>query len=116
MFGNNFGLLGYEEKIVKMLRNFHRITTPDGIILAGSRDPTATDQKIHLELHERNRQAGRPAGFLTLRLRYKGEMTEWWNLLLAEPELMESLAEQAGWKLEKVFGERKYYVGLLKKR
>ncbi|MHA1637488.1 MAG: class I SAM-dependent methyltransferase [Candidatus Thorarchaeota archaeon] len=116
MYGNNFGLLGYPEKIIDMLKNFHRITAPGGIILAGSRDPTATDEQIHLDLHERNRHAGRSPGFLTLRLRYKGEVTDWWNLLLASPELMEELAHQSGWKLERIFGERKYYIGLLRKR
>ena len=116
MFGNNFGLLGTTEEVVKMLKNFHRISVPDAIILAGSRNPLATNEQIHLDLHERNRIAGRPPGFLTLRLHYKGETTEWWNLLLASPELMAEIAEEANWKLEKTFGDRKYFVGLLKKR
>lgn len=116
MYGNNFGLLGEPSKIVDMLKNFHRMTTPDAIILAGSRDPTATNEQHHLDLHERNRQAGKPPGLVTLRLSYKGETTGWWNLLLASPELMDELANQAGWKLESIFGERKYFVGLLRKR
>ena len=116
MFGNNFGLLGTIEAVVEMLKNFHRISAPDAIILAGSRDPLATNEQIHLDLHERNRIAGRPPGFLTLRLRYKEEVTEWWNLLLVSPELMAEIAEEANWKLEKTFGDRKYFVGLLKKR
>jgi len=116
MFGNNFGLLGTIEAVVEMLKNFHRISAPDAIILAGSRDPLATNEQIHLDLHERNRIAGKPPGFLTLRLRYKEEVTEWWNLLLTSPELMAEIAEEANWKLEKTFGDRKYFVGLLKKR
>jgi len=116
MFGNNFGILGTTEAVVKMLKNFHAISTPDAIVLAASRDPQATNEQHHLDLHESNRAAGRPPGFLTLRLRYKEEVTEWWNLLLASPELMAEIAEEADWKLEKTFGDRKYFVGLLKKR
>lgn len=116
LYGNNFGILGTAEAVMEMLKNFHRISAPDAIILAASRDPQTTNEQCHLDLHERNRIAGRPPGFLTLRLHYKKEVTGWWNLLLVSPELMAEIAEEAGWKLEKTFGDRKYFVGILKKR
>ena len=43
MYGNNFGLLGDDESIIKMLQTFQRITSDDGIIIAGSADVVKTD-------------------------------------------------------------------------
>ena len=115
LFGNNFGILGNEPKIIKMLKNLHRITTPDAIILASSRNPETTDDPAHLTYHEWNRERQRPVGLVRIRLKYKDEMEDWWELLLASPEDMNRLAQQAGWTLDRTFGPQNLYVGLLRK-
>ena len=45
----------------------------------------------------------------------KDEIEDWWELLLASPEDMNRLAQQAGWTLDRTFGPRNLYVGLLRK-
>ena len=115
LFGNNFGILGNEPKIIKMLKNLHRITTPDAIILASSRNPETTDDPAHLKYHEWNRERQRPVGLVRIRLKYKDEMEDWWELLLASHEDMNRLAQQAGWTLDRTFGPQNLYVGLLRK-
>ncbi len=116
LYGNNFGLMGTPEGVVRMLKGFHRVTTDDAIVLAGSIDPLETDDEMHLAYHAKNRAEGKPIGQVKLRNRYLGEVDDWWNLLLCEKELMSKLAEDAGWYLEKTYGGPVYYVGVLKKR
>ncbi len=115
LYGNNFGLMGKPEGVVKMLENLHKVTSDDAIILAGSRDPQITDNLEHLTYHKRNINAGRPPGFVKLRMKYKDHISDWWYLLLANQKLMDELAQRAGWKLCETFGPDNYYVGLVKK-
>ena len=116
MFGNNFGLLGTDDKLISMLQNFHRITRDGAVVLAGSICPTDTDEPHHLKYHEKNRSEGRPPGLVRLRLKYGGEVGEWFDLRLAQPEEMEYVAGRAGWSFEKRIGDFGYYVGVLRRR
>jgi SAM-dependent methyltransferase len=125
LFGNNFGIMGQPEGVVRMLKGFHHVTTDDAVVLAGSIDPEATDNEMHLAYHAKNRAEGNLPGLLKLRNKYKGEVDDWWYLLICGKELMSELAEKAGWYLEDITGgivERKnkedtgYNVGVLKKR
>lgn len=115
MFGNNFGILGDEEKTVEMLKGFYKITTPDARIFAGTRDVRETEEPAHLKYHKRNRERGWPIGQVTLKAEYLGTETDWWNLLMSTEEEMDALARKAGWYLEKTIGAPKYYVGVLRK-
>ncbi|MFW9846266.1 MAG: hypothetical protein ACFFD6_05940, partial [Candidatus Thorarchaeota archaeon] len=104
------------EEIVSMLRDLHRVTKPDGIILATSRDVAATDNQQHLEYHEKNRAMRNPIGLVKIRIRYKGHVGGWWLLRMANAEEMSAIAEKAGWFLEKTYGPRNLFVGVLRKR
>lgn len=115
LFGNNFGIMGEEGRIVSMLKEIYRVTTPDGVLLAESRDVTATDNPEHHRYHEENRAKGRPLGLVTLRLEYQGVVDDWWELRMASPEDMSEIAEKAGWRLERTYGPRELYVGVLRK-
>ena len=115
LFGNNFGILGDEDRIVNMLRAIHEITSPDGVVLAESRDVTATDKPEHLAYHEKNRKRGKPIGFVTLRLKYEDVVDDWFDLRMASPEEMSAIAERAGWKLVNTYGPRELFVGVLRK-
>ncbi len=116
LYGNNFGILGEPDRVAEMLSKLTRITTKDAVILAGSINPVITDKEVNLQYHEKNRQAGKPPGLIKLRLQYKERFSDWWHLLLAEPDLMSDIADNAGWKLDEVLGPPEYYVGVLKKR
>lgn len=116
LFGNNFGIVGAKEKVVGMLKQLYKITTPDAIVLAGSRDPKATDEEAHLRYHRWNQSRDRPIGLVRLRIHYRGLTGQWFELLLSSPEEMSEVAEHGGWHLTETFGERKYYVGLLEKK
>ena len=115
MYGNNFGILGDDMSIIKMLQVLHRTTTDEGIIIAGSADVVKTDDKSHLAYHQMNLSKGRPKGLVRIRVKYKGLVNDWWDLRLAIPEEMKYLAEKSGWKLERKYQNGTPYVGILSK-
>ncbi|MGY5878989.1 MAG: class I SAM-dependent methyltransferase [Candidatus Thorarchaeota archaeon] len=115
LYGNNFGLVGTPDGVVKMLKQLHKITTDDAVILAGATDPEATDNQAHLDYHAKNRAQGRPPGQVRCRNRYQELVDDWWWLLLCGLDLMAELSEKAGWHIGTVFGGPKYHVGVLKK-
>jgi ubiquinone/menaquinone biosynthesis C-methylase UbiE len=116
LFGNNFGLLGEENKIIDMLKTLHRITSSEGVILAGAVDVEDTDDPEHLAYHDLNLSRGRPKGQIRMRVKYKEIVDDWVELRHAIPNEMESMANKAGWKLEKKYQDGAAYVGVLNKR
>ncbi|MHA3964639.1 MAG: methyltransferase domain-containing protein [Candidatus Thorarchaeota archaeon SMTZ1-45] len=116
LFGNNFGIMGESKDVVRMLEGFHEITCEEAKVLAASRDPEATDNEIHFKYHAKNRAEGKPIGLVKLRNRYKGEVDDWWYILLSNRDEMTEIADKAGWFLERTIGEPEYYVGVLRKK
>jgi SAM-dependent methyltransferase len=116
LYGNNFGILGEERRIIDMLQRLKKITSLDGIIIAGSADVEKTDDKSHLGYHKWNLARGRPKGQIRLRVKYKELVDDWTELRLASPQEMRSLAERAGWQVSRIYqGEVPAYVGILRK-
>jgi len=98
MLGNNFGLFGNPDRAKRLLRRLRGITSRRGRIIAQSVDPYRTDNPDHLEYHERNRQRGRAAGQIKLRIRYRKYTTPWWGLLLVSKEEMADIIGGTGWR------------------
>jgi len=115
LLGNNFGIAGSPEATTQMLRDLRGITTMNGRIIASSHDPAITDNPAHLKYHELNRSRGRPIGQVTIRIEYKGEFGDWFDLLLASPTDMARIAEAAGWRMAKLFQDTAGYAAVLTK-
>jgi SAM-dependent methyltransferase len=117
LYGNNFGILGEEIQIVEMLRSLWKVTTPNGIIIAGSADVEKTDDTSHLDYHKWNLARGRPKGQIRLRVKYKDLISDWTELRLASPIEMSVLAKKTGWQVSRVYQRAEpAYVGILEKR
>ena len=116
MMGNNFGLFGSAPGARRMLRRLAKLTSEDARVVAASRCPYGTDDPGHLAYQESNRQQGRMAGQIRLRVRHGLYVGRWFDYLIVSPEEMESLAKSGGWKLDKVVRDGDdYYVGVLRK-
>ena len=116
-FGNNFGLFESAATAHRLLRRLAAMTSDGARILAGSNDPYATDDPDHLAYQQRNRERGRLAGEICIRVRYRTAATPWFAYLLASPDEMAELAESAGWRVRRFLSdEGSYYVGVLEKR
>jgi SAM-dependent methyltransferase len=115
MLGNNFGLVGTEDRAASILRGLADVTAADGRLLAESRDPTATDADIHLAYHERNRERGRLPGAVRQRIRFETVATPWHDYLHAAPDTMRDLTDETPWTVADIVdGEGGSYVGDLR--
>jgi SAM-dependent methyltransferase len=115
LFGNNWGILGEPEKVVNMLKGLHRVTTKKAVILAETFDPSILTDDIHVQYHENNVNNRNPPGLWRIRLKYENLVGDWEKILFVDKKLMSQMANEAGWLLEEVIGERELYVGVLKK-
>ncbi len=110
MLGNNFGLLGRLARARWLLRRFKSITPPGGRIIAESLDPYNTDDPDHFAYHELNRNRGRMAGQLRLRVRYGRAKTPWFDYLIVSRNEMEGILQGTGWAVSRYIehGEAAY--------
>jgi SAM-dependent methyltransferase len=102
MMGNNFCLFGNPGRARRLLRRFHRLTSPQGRIVAESRDPHRTTDPFHLAVHAANRREGRMAGEIRVRVRYQGYCTPWFDLLLVSRGEMAEIVNGTGWRIARV--------------
>ena len=116
LMGNNFGVAGNVEGTKRMFEKIYQITSKDATVVATSRDPIATDNPAHLKYHELNRKRGMPIGQVTIRLEYKGEVGDWFDLLQASPDEMEEICKPAGWSRAQIFKDKNgMYAAILRK-
>jgi len=117
MFGNNFGIAGGFEETRQMLAEFHRVTKKDGTIIASTRDPLKTDNPAHLAYHERNRRRGRPPGLVRIRVGFRGEYDDWFELLMVGEEELIDMLKPTGWRLKRIYrSEGANYIAILAKK
>lgn len=81
MMCGNFGLVGTAKDAVLVLRTLHGMTAPSAIIVLDSVDPHQDTNPADLAYQEENRARGRLPGQVTIRLRYRGSATPWFELL-----------------------------------
>lgn len=101
MMGNNLGLAGDLPRMRRFLRDLRAITREGAQLIGHSRVP-GTWYPHHLSYIKENIRRGRPPGLLTLRVRYKGRVGDWFDLLLLSPEDLGRLAHGSGWDLVRV--------------
>jgi SAM-dependent methyltransferase len=115
MFGNNFGLFGNPRRARWLLRRLRGLTNEGARILGETRDPYDTDVQHHLEYHERNRQRGRMAGQLRIRVRFLTYTTPWFDYLIVSPAEMKELVAGTGWRVSRNVRDGVMYVGILER-
>lgn len=117
MFGNNFGLFGGFVKARRLLRQLHRLTSPNAVILAESLNPYPTPVATHRRYQRRNRERGRMGGQIRIRIRFREVKGPWFDYLLASPGEMKAILAGTGWRLRKILPSKRgpVYVGIIAK-
>ena len=114
LMGNNYGICGTVNATRELMRNLHEILSDNGIIIAQSNDPCATENEAHLNYHEWNRKRGRPAGQVTIRISFDGEYSDWFDLLIQSKEEMAETIHPY-WKIDSTYGDDSY-IAILRKQ
>jgi len=116
MFGNNFSLFGNFKKAKHLLKVFHKITSPHGLIIAESNDPHKTKDPVHLAYHKANLKKGRMSGQIRLRLRFKKDIGDWFDYLIVSKKEMKKILKNTGWKVKKfIDSDNSGYIALIEK-
>jgi SAM-dependent methyltransferase len=116
MMGNNFGLFGSFRMAQTLLKKLQRVTSPDALIIAMTRDPYTTTDPAHAAYHKRNRKRGRMAGQLRIRVRFKDVIGNWFDYLLVSKDELRKILKNTGWRVERfIDGNDGQYMMLLRK-
>ena len=117
MLGNNLGLLGQPVQARMILRRLAAMTGPAGRIVAQTRDIYQTDEAVHLTYQQRNRETGRPAGLIRVRVRYRHFIGPWLDYLMVAPDELAELIQGTGWMISALLTEpdSAVYVAVLER-
>jgi SAM-dependent methyltransferase len=116
MMCGNFGLVGTAPEAVRILRTLYDMTAESGRIVLDSVDPYVDSDPADLALQAKNRTLGRLPGQVRIRLRYRGRVTPWFDLLNLSAAELEDLAGDASWSVAQlVEGEAPDYYAVLEK-
>jgi hypothetical protein len=114
VFGNNFGLFGNVRKAKRLLRQLHQITTDAAVVIAETTNPYKTTNSFHYQ--RGNRQRGRMAGQIRMRIRFQKSASRWFEWLFVSPNEMKSILKGTGWKVTRLIeGDRPSYVAVIEK-
>jgi len=117
MMGNNFGLFANPGRAKWMLRRLKNLTSGNARIVAESLDIYGTDKPEHLKYHARNRDRGRMAGEIRLRVRHRELIGDWFDYLMVSQSEMQGIVEGTGWRVaEFIGGAGGQYVGVIEKK
>jgi SAM-dependent methyltransferase len=116
LFGNNFGLFGGIGKARRLLSAMQRITTPDALIIAAGANPYSTRDPVHLAYHQKNRDRGRMAGQVRLRIRYRQFRGQWFDYLFASEDEVRCIVDKTAWTISDIVkSEGPGFVAVLQK-
>jgi SAM-dependent methyltransferase len=94
----NFGLAGSAEATLAFLERLHSLANPGARIVLDTVDPYFENGAADLAYLERNRARGRMPGQVTIRIRYGGLATPWYDLLCVDSSELAALSARTGWR------------------
>jgi SAM-dependent methyltransferase len=103
--GNTFGIGSSPAHLPQRLDRMRRLLSPSGRLVLALLDPLSTTDPKHLAYHDRNRAAGRPPGLARVRLEYRGEAGDWWELWMPTEVELRDGADAAGWFVHRMVPE-----------
>lgn len=112
----SFAMVSHPQRARWLLRRFHGMTPPQGRLIAAALNPHGTDDPAHRAYHERNRQRGRWAGQVRLRVRFHQYATPWFDLLYVAPDELRAILAGTGWQIHRLLGhEHGSYIAVIDK-
>jgi hypothetical protein len=115
MLGNNLGLLESPRHAPILLGALATVTRPGAAILGRGRDPSVTDDPVHLRYHARNQVLGRMPGQTRIRVRYLDMATPYFDYLLASVDELRALLSGTAWMLEEYEQDGPGYGAVIRK-
>jgi SAM-dependent methyltransferase len=118
LFGNNFGIFGTPGRLRRVLTAWARRAPTGARILAGSTNPYAGGAPLLTRSYYfANRRRGLMPGQVTMRIRYRSDVSPWFSWLFVSRAEMRSLLRGTGWHQSRILGgpAADPYVAVLEK-
>ena len=103
LLGNNLGLLGGVEHARTVLTELAAAAGTGGRLLGTGLDPYRTTDAATLAYHRWNRERGRLAGQVRMRVREGRLATEWFDYLFASPAELADILRPTPWRLHHLY-------------
>jgi SAM-dependent methyltransferase len=114
LMGENLGLLEGAAAAPAFLAGLAAIARPGARIIGHGADPEAAADEALTRYLRRDREPGRLAGELTIRLRHRDLATEWFGYLLCGPDELGKLVRGTGWRLTSArYADRANYLAVI---
>ena len=112
----SFGMVSTPNRARWLLKRFYGMTPPEGRIIAAALNPYGTDEPNHLAYQEQNRQRGRMAGQVRLRVRFHEYASPWFDILYVSPAEMRDILDGTGWNITSILGNQNgQYIAIIDK-
>ncbi|MFA4937513.1 MAG: class I SAM-dependent methyltransferase [Patescibacteria group bacterium] len=116
LLGNNWGVLQNFKKAQKVLKDLHKITSANAIIIAESSDPTKQLDAEQVAYQKQNLKKGRMPGQRRIRIRFRNYCSDWFDYLGVSKTEMENIIKNTGWKVNKYFdSERSSFIAIIER-
>lgn len=112
IMGNTLGAHQTPESLPVLLRALRAGVRQDGHLLVSSVEPLHTENAVHLEYHQKNRDRGLPPGLTRIRMSYKDIEEDWMYLWMPTAEELAEAITGTGWELVEERGEGPFRVRL----
>lgn len=113
MLGNNLSLLAGPDVAGDLLDQLAGCAAPGAVLLGQTIDPYASTDPVHLAYHQRNRDSGRRAGQLRIRVRFQNLATEWFDYWFLTVDELARVVGPTPWTLTDVTRSRTGYLARL---
>lgn len=110
LLGNNLGLLRDAAYARVLLETLAAMSRPGATLAGTCIDPYPSNHPEHLAYHDANRAAGRMAGQVRIRIRYRRLATPWWEYLFCSLDELHGLIDGTGWRIEDSMAEGVQYA------
>ncbi|MFH1940714.1 MAG: methyltransferase domain-containing protein [bacterium] len=105
LLGHGIGMTETLDGLDRFLDRMHMLLQPGGQILLHSLDVTKTDVTHHLAYHRKNIDAGRYAGEIRMRIRYRDVIGPTYSWIQVDPDTLADHASKFNWRTEVVVQE-----------
>jgi len=116
LLGNNFGLLESFDRAKNLLKQLHKITPSNGIIITESFNHYDMRGGFHTKYRKMNIGIGRMPGQWRIRIRFDKFIGPWYDYLIVSKNEMNDILKDTGWKVQKfIDSDSSSYIAIIKK-
>jgi SAM-dependent methyltransferase len=114
MMCGNLGLAGDVQQTRKLLRTLHERTSSDARLIADSVDPLSDPDPLDTYFAA-SEGRDRADGLVTIRIRYGGLATPWFDLLCPPRHRLPTVVDGTGWAIQERYDDEESYGVVLRR-